>query len=160
MSRIDKVDVEIINLLMEDGRISSTEIARRIGGITERAVRYRINRLVQKRLIQVTAVVNAYKLGYVVNADVFLEVESDRIQEVAQQMTCYEWVSYVAYSTGESNLSVQIFAHDTAEIYHYVTEVIGKTPGVRKTTALILPQVLKDTYQWRIPASLYIDNSR
>jgi Lrp/AsnC family transcriptional regulator for asnA, asnC and gidA len=93
-------------------------------------------------------------LGYVVNADVFLEVESGRIQEVAQQMTRYECVSYVAYSTGETDVSLQLFAHDTSEVHRFVTEVIGRTPGVRKTTTIIVPRVLKDTYQWHIPASL------
>jgi Lrp/AsnC family transcriptional regulator for asnA, asnC and gidA len=153
MGHIDKLDVEIINLLMEDGRMSSAEIARQVGGLSERAVRYRINHLIQGGLIQVTAVVSPFVLGYSVVADVFLEVESDRIQEVAQQMTQYECVSYVAYSIGETDVSVQLFARDTAEIYQFVTETIGKTPGVRKTTTLIVPQVLKDTHQWRIPAS-------
>jgi hypothetical protein len=44
-------------------------------------------------------------------------------------------------------------AHDTAEVYRLVTEVIGKVPGVRKTTTSIVPLVLKDVYQWRIPDS-------
>jgi Lrp/AsnC family transcriptional regulator for asnA, asnC and gidA len=158
MIHIDKLDVQIINLLMEDGRMSSAEIARRVGELSERAVRYRINRLVQGGLIQVTAVVSPFVLGYVVVADVFLEVESDRIQEVAQRMTQYDCVSYVAYSIGETDVSVQLFARDTAEIYRFVTEVIGRTPGVRKTTTLIVPQVLKDTYQWRIPASSHPSN--
>jgi DNA-binding Lrp family transcriptional regulator len=42
-------------------------------------------------------------------------------------------------------------AKDTAEIYHFVTEVVRKVPGVRKTTTSIVPLILKDVYQWRIP---------
>jgi Lrp/AsnC family transcriptional regulator for asnA, asnC and gidA len=151
MYKIDKIDRQIVNLLMEDGRMPSAEIARRVGDISERSVRYRINRLVSQGVVQVGAIVNPRKLGFSVVADVWLEVESDSIFDVARKMTEYECISYVAYSIGETDVSVQIIARDNAEIYRFVTEVIGKTQGVRKTTTSIVPRVLKDIYQWRIP---------
>jgi DNA-binding Lrp family transcriptional regulator len=58
----------------------------------------------------------------------------------------------VACSIGETDVSVQVLGKDTTEIYHFITEVIGKIPGVRKTTTSIVPIVLKDVYQWRIPS--------
>jgi Lrp/AsnC family transcriptional regulator for asnA, asnC and gidA len=151
MYKIDKIDRQIVNLLMEDGRMPSAEIARRVGDISERSVRYRINRLVSQGVVQVGAIVNPRKLGFSVVADVWLEVESGSIFDVARKMTEYECISYVAYSIGETDVSVQIIARDNAEIYRFVTEVIGKTQGVRKTTTSIVPRVLKDIYQWRIP---------
>ena len=153
MFQIDKTDQSIINFLMDNGRMPASEIARRVGNISERAVRYRIDRLVEEGFIQVTAVVNPRRLGYGVVADVWLEVESDSIQSVAEQMTKYECVSYVAYSIGDRDVSVQVIAHDNGEVYSFVTEVIGKTPGVRKTTTSIVPRVLKDVHHWRIPNS-------
>jgi Lrp/AsnC family transcriptional regulator for asnA, asnC and gidA len=133
--------------------MACSEIARRIGGVTERAIRYRLERLVKNQIIIVSAILNQKSVGYSVVADVFLEVEADSIQEVARKMTEYECVSYVAYSIGETDVSVQIVAIDTKQVYDFVTQVIGKTPGVRKTTTSIVPQVLKDVYQWRIPRS-------
>ena len=153
MLEIDKTDLNIVNLLMEDGRMSASEIARRVSNISERAVRYRIERMVEQGLIKVTAVVNPRVLGYGVVADVWLEVESDSIQAVAEKMTSFECVSYVAYSIGETDVSVQVIARDNAEVYRFVTEIIGRTHGVRKTTTSIVPRVLKDVYQWRIPDS-------
>ena len=70
---------------------------------------------------------------------------------VAREMTGFECVTYVACSTGASDLSIQIVAADNAELYRFVTEVAGKVPGVRKTTTVLLPLVLKDVYQWAIP---------
>ena len=84
--------------------------------------------------------------------------EADAIQEVAQKMTTFENVSYVACSIGETDVSVQVLAHDTVEVYRFVTEVIGKVPGVRKTTTSIVPLVFKDVYQWKIPSELVEDN--
>lgn len=159
MSNIDKVDEQIVALLMEDGRMPAAVVARRVGGgISERVVRYRIGRLIREGVIQISAIVKPRALGHQVVADVWMEVESDSILEVARRMTEFENISYVACSIGEQDVSVQVLAHDTAEVYHFVTEVIGKIPGVRKTTTSIVPLVLKDVYQWRIPKILVADN--
>ena len=159
MYKIDKIDLSIVNLLMEDGRMASAEIARRIGGISERAVRYRIERMVSEGVIRISVIPDPKALGYSVTADVWLEVESDSILDVARKMTEYDCVSYVACAIGETDVSLQVVGRDTEEVYRFVTEVIGKTAGVRKTTTSIVPLVLKDVYQWRIPASLCLDDT-
>lgn len=155
MYELDKIDLEIVELLMIDGRISASKIARQIGNVSERAVRYRIDRLVQDNVIRISAIVDPRTIGYSVTADVFMEVDSDSIIEVAQAMTKFERISYVACAIGETDVSVQVVGRDTGEIYQFVTDVIGKVPGVRKTTTSIVPMVLKDIYQWQIPRSAY-----
>ncbi len=157
MYKIDKTDWKIINLLMQDGRMPAADIARLVGDISERAVRYRIERMRENEIIQITAVANPRAVGMTAVADVWLECDADSIMEVARRMTEYENVSYVACSIGETDVSVQILARDTAEVYRFVTEVIGKSPGVRKTTTSIVPLVLKDVYEWKIPAGTVED---
>ena len=151
MYNFDKTDVKIVNILLEDGRKPASEIARRIGDISERAVRYRIERMVTDGIIQVSAVAKPQAFGLTTIADVWLEVESDRILEVANKMAEFDNVSYVACGIGESDVSIQIVAKDTAEIYQFITEVVRKTTGVRKTTTSIVPLIVKDVYQWRVP---------
>ena len=114
MYKIDKTDLKIINLLMEDGRIHAADIARRVGDISERAVRYRIDRMIEAKVIQVSAVVNPRAIGMSVIADVWLECESDSILDVARKMTEFDNVSYVACAIGETDVSVQVVARDTA----------------------------------------------
>ena len=138
----------------------AAEIARRIGNISERAVRYRIDRMVENDVIKISAVVNPKAVGMNVVADIWLEVDSDSIVEVARKMAEFDNVSYVACAIGETDISVQIQARDTGEVYRFVTEVIGKVPGVRKTTTSIVPLVLKDVYQWRIPPDAVDDGTR
>ncbi|MBI3174958.1 MAG: Lrp/AsnC family transcriptional regulator [Chloroflexi bacterium] len=157
MYEIDKSDVKIVNLLLEDGRMSASEIARQLGDISERAVRYRIEKMIDEDVIQISAVVHPQALGLTTTADVWLEVESDQILDVARKMTEYDNVSYVACGIGQSDVSIQVIAKDTAEIYRFVTETVRKTPGVRKTTTSIVPIVLKDVYHWRVPASIADD---
>jgi Lrp/AsnC family transcriptional regulator for asnA, asnC and gidA len=151
MSKIDKTDIQIVELLMQAGRMPAAEIARRIGGITERIVRYRIERMIDEGLISISAIVHPKKLDYSVAADVLLEVETGHILEVARKLAEFDCISYVACSIGETDVSVQVLGKDATEIYRIVTEVIGKIPGVRKTTTSIVPVVLKDVYQWHIP---------
>ena len=151
--QVDAIDRAIVELLIEDGRMSSVDIARRVGDATERSVRYRLERLVQEGIIRVSAVVNPKALGYLVTADVFIEVEPGRVMAVARQMAEFDCVTYVACSTGASDLSVQIVAGDNEALYRFVTEVIANVSGVRKTTTVLLPLVLKDVYQWPIPRS-------
>lgn len=153
MYKTDNIDRKIVIFLMEDGRMHAAEIARRIGNISERAVRYRIDRMVENGVIKISAIVNPKAVGMNVVADIWLEVDSDSIMEVARKMAEFDNVSYVACSIGETDISVQIQARDTGEVYRFVTEVIGKVPGVRKTTTSIVPLVLKDVYQWQIPPS-------
>jgi len=151
MYNFDKTDVKIVNILLEDGRKPASEIARRIGDISERAVRYRIDRMVTEGIIQISAVAKPQAFGLTTIADVWMEVESDRILEVANKMAEFANVSYVACGIGESDVSIQIVAKDTSEIYQFITEVVRKTSGVRKTTTSIVPLIIKDVYQWRVP---------
>jgi len=151
MYNFDKIDVKIVNILLENGRMPASEIARRIGDISERAVRYRIDRMIDAGIIQVSAVAKPQAFGLTTIADVWMEVESDRILEVAKKMAEFDNVSYVACGIGESDVSIQVVAKDTAEIYQFITEVVRKVPGVRKTTTSIVPLIIKDVYQWRVP---------
>jgi Lrp/AsnC family transcriptional regulator for asnA, asnC and gidA len=152
-NKVDVTDAQIVALLMEDGRMPSADIARRIGNITERAVRYRLERLIADRTIRISAIASPAALGYTVTADVFIEVEPGQVMDVARTMAGFDCVTYVACSTGATDLSIQIVATDNTELYRFVTEVAGNVPGVRKTTTVLLPVVLKDVYQWGIPLS-------
>lgn len=151
MYEFDNVDIRIVNFLLEDGRMSASEVARRIGDISERAIRYRIDRMVQEGVIQISAVVNPEAFGLNINADVWIEVDSDQILEVAKKLTVYDNIRYVACGIGQNDISIQLVAKDAADVYHFVTDVVRKIPGVRKTTTSIVPIVLKDVYQWRVP---------
>jgi len=153
-AKIDKIDKKIVDLLLSDGRMSSSDIARALENVSERSVRYRLERLLREKIIQICAIVQPAPLGYAVIGDVFVEVEPGQVHELAQKMTTFENVSYVASSIGDTDISIQVVAKDNAALYAFVTQVIGKLPGVRKTTTQIVPYKLKDVYQWGIPESI------
>lgn len=154
MIKVDKLDKQISDLLLEDGRMSCARIAATIGGISERAVRYRINRLIDNGIIAIRGNVIAEGLGLNVCADVFIEVEPSQILEIANHLAEYESVSYIAYSTGETDISIQVFARNNGELFKFVTDVIGKISGVRKTHISFVPIKIKDDHVWPIPSYL------
>lgn len=154
MYEFDKTDIKIVNLLLEDGRMSASEMSRRMGDISERAIRYRVDRMIEEGVIQISAVVSPEALGLNIKADVWLEVEADKVLDVARKMASFENVTYVACSIGQNDISIQVVAKDTSEVYYFVTEVIRKVAGVRKTTTSIVPVVIKDVYQWRVPEKI------
>ena len=154
MYKFDKIDIKIVNLLLEDGRMPASEMSRRVGDTSERLIRYRIERMINAGVIQIGAVVNPEVLGFTIRADIWLEVDADQVLEVAKKLAAFESVTYVACGIGQNDVTIQLVAKDTAEIYYFVTEVVRKVPGVRKTTTSIVPIVLKDVYQWRIPQEL------
>ena len=108
-----------------------------------------------RNVIQISAVVNPDALGFSIRADIWIEVGCRSSSRSCQKAwLTFENVTYVACGIGQNDISIQLVAKDTAEIYYFVTEVVRKLPGVRKTTTSIVPIILKDVYQWRIPPGL------
>lgn len=158
-ARLDHIDREIISCLLHDGRMASTDIARRLSGVSERTVRYRIDRLVERGVIQIGAIVNPRALGYAVTADVWIEVAPNRLREVAERLATLQEVSYVAYSTGDRDLSIQVYARDNEELHAFVSDVIGSIPGVTRTSIMLVPWKVKDVHQWHVPENAPVNRA-
>lgn len=151
MYKPDRTDWKIIALLNADGRMPSTEIARQIGDVSARTVTNRINTLTENGIINVRAVVNPENVGYGVMADIFVEVEPGRVREVANKAAELPQCSYVACATGESDVSISLRVRSIEEFFDFVTEKIGKIPGIRRTQSHLLPLKIKDIDTWMPP---------
>ena len=147
----DGFDWQIIKLLNEDGRMPSAEIARILGDVSARTVTNRINSLTKHGIINVRAVVNPAMVGYGVMADVFVEVEPGHVREVAELAAKFPQSSYVACSTGECDVSISLRVRSIEELFEFVTEKLGKIPGVRRTQSFLLPVKIKDLDTWLPP---------
>ena len=154
MHKLDRTDWEIITLLNEDGRMSSTEISRRLSDVSARTVTNRINQLTGQGIINVRAVVNPELIGYTVMADVFIDVEPGRVREVAHKVAEFPEVTYAACAAGESDVSISLRVRTIEELFDFINENIGKIPGVRRTQSYILPLKIKDFDTW-LPPEIY-----
>jgi Lrp/AsnC family transcriptional regulator for asnA, asnC and gidA len=147
---LDELDRRIITLLQQDSRMPSAEIARKLG-VAERTVRARISRLVDEGVVRLLAVLNPAAIGYEVTADIFLEVEPSRLQDVAQQLVTLPEVSYVGITTGDRDISIQVYVPSVDALYHFITEKLTAIPGVLGTKTYIVPRILKSLTMWSLP---------
>jgi len=151
---LDAVDRRILALLVEDGRMPAAEIARRIGRVSERSVRYRIDRLQRLGVVRISAIVNPLPLGYTTIGDVAIDVAPGCLQDVAAHLVDLDQVSYVAGSVGDGDLVVQVYARDPEELVRLVNEVIGAISGVTRVRTNIVPWKLKEVCDWHVPVEL------
>lgn len=151
---IDDIDRAIIDCLQQDSRTPSAEIARRVG-VAERTVRARIERLVQDDVVRLVAIVNPKAIGYSVTSDVFLEVELGRVREVAEHLATLDEVGYVGLTTGDRDISLQLFAPSVDVLYDVVTCKLNHIPGVLRAKTFVIPRVIKSIYEWSLPREIY-----
>lgn len=140
---IDDLDRAVIALLTEDGRLSASEIAGRIGNVSERTVRNRIAGLLQSRMIVIGAIPDPTAIDREVQADVMIEVEPGRLDAVAAALGEYDEVGYLAATTGEYNLSSAVYVSTHAELLEFCENVIGRLPGVRRVTPWVILRMYK-----------------
>ena len=142
-SELDDLDRTIISLLTEDGRLSASEIAARIGGVSERTARNRIASLLQNRHIVIGAIPDPTSLGRDVQADVFIQIEPGRVDDVASKLGEYDEVGYLAATSGEYNLSAAVGVATHADLLDFCENVIGKTAGVKRVVPCLILRMYK-----------------
>lgn len=147
----DQIDLNIISLLNQNGRMPSTSIAKKIGGTTARTVNNRIRNLISQGYINIRAVVNPSAFGYEVMADVYIQVEPGKVTEVAQKVAEYAETTYVACATGDSDVSVSVRVSTIEEMFNFVNEELGMIEGVIRTRSYVLPRKIKDLDTWLPP---------
>jgi len=147
---IDDLDRCIIRALQADGRRSNVEIARDLG-VAEGTVRKRLDRLVQDKIVYLTAAPRMEAVGLGVEVMILLQVEPARLESVANQLASLDQVRSVTYLTGEYNLVLQAaFEHNDAVLRFLSTQVASLT-GVTKTTTAHVLQHIKALHQWQVP---------
>lgn len=140
---IDALDREIIDHLSQDGRASASEIAQRIGKVSERTIRNRITALLQSRQIVIGAIPDPTIAEPGVQAEVLIEVEPGRVDTVAAFLAEFDEVSYLAATTGEYSLNALVFAETNSALHDFAETRIAKAPGVRRVNISLVMRLYK-----------------
>jgi Lrp/AsnC family transcriptional regulator for asnA, asnC and gidA len=154
LSKFNRLDKAIIECLNQDARASSAEIARELG-IAERTVRYRIQRLIDQKIIRPITVINPAAFGYNLAVDIFCEVDLEYQSQTLEALLHLPEVTYVAISTGDQDIILQAIFKNSDEVHEFVTHKLHQVPGMRRTRTVLVPRILKDTYQWLPPDKAY-----
>ena len=147
-SVISQTDRRIIAVLARNGRRSYREIGRELD-ISEGTVRQRVARLMELDLIRITVVGNLITLGFEVVAMVQIRVEPGHVDSVAEQLTSYPNVRFVATSFGATDIVIQTLHHDIQGLHDFVNNELPRAaPSITRIETLQLSNVLKSTWTW------------
>jgi Lrp/AsnC family transcriptional regulator, regulator for asnA, asnC and gidA len=149
---LDELDCRIVQLLQEDARMSSAEMTFRLGGVSDRVVRYRVNRLLDRRVVFLQAMVNPRRVGFPVVADILIEVAPWKLAETCAKLLAMEIVASASASHAGRQLSIQVNARDEGELASFVNTTLPHTDGFVGAHAATVPQLVKDLAYWSPPA--------
>ena len=143
---LDEVDRRVIRELQTDGRIPYSKLGPMVG-LSQAAVRQRVQRLIDKGVMQVVAVTDPAVLGLGLQAMVGVRVEGDT-RVVAAAIAESVDVDYVVITAGRYDVLVEVVAPDAAHLLELVTVSIRGVPGVVSTEILTYLKLVKQTYTW------------
>ena len=143
---LDEIDKAIIEQLQEDGRRTYTKIAAAVG-LSEAAVRQRVQRLLDGGVMQIVAVTDPLMLGFRRQAMVGVKVEGD-LRSVADTVAAIPEVDYVVITSGSYDLLLEVVCEDDDSLLSLLNDKIRAIPGVRSTDTFIYLRLLKQTYSW------------
>jgi Lrp/AsnC family transcriptional regulator for asnA, asnC and gidA len=143
---LDHIDEELIRRLQTDGRLPYTQLARAVG-LSEAAVRQRVQRLLESGVMQVVAVTDPLSLGLRRQAMVGIKVQGD-VRSVADVLAGLDEVVYVVLTAGSVDLLAEVVVGSDDDLLRLLNEQIRSIPGVIATETSIYLSLRKQTYQW------------
>jgi Lrp/AsnC family transcriptional regulator, regulator for asnA, asnC and gidA len=145
-SGVDDVGKRLIEELQQDGRRSYAALAKTVG-LSEAAVRQRVQRMVDSGLMQVVAVTDPLQVGFHRQAMIGLRVEGDLVR-VADELAKIDEVDYVVITAGSFDILLELVCEDDDHLLRVLSERVRVLPGVRDTETFVYLKLAKQTYAW------------
>ncbi len=147
-NKLDDVSLAIIEQLQEDGRRSYAAIGK-VVGLSEAAVRQRVQRLIESGVMQIVAAVSdPLQLGFARAAMLGIKV-SGPTGPVADALVELDEVIYVVVTAGSIDIVAEVVARSDADLLT-ISDKIRRIPGVRSTEAFVYLETRKETYNWGV----------
>ena len=148
LPHLDEVSKAIIEQLQQDGRRSYAAIGK-VVGLSEAAVRQRVQRLVDAGVMQVVAVTNPLELGFGRQAMIGLRVEGE-LEPVADVLAEMDEVDYVVITAGSFDILAELVVEDDDQLLDVLSKRIRSIPGVVATESFMYLSLRKQTYSWGV----------
>jgi Lrp/AsnC family transcriptional regulator for asnA, asnC and gidA len=143
---VDDISLAIIEQLQEDGRRAYATIGKAVG-LSEAAVRQRVQKLTDTGVIQVVAVTDPMQLGRARQAAIGISVNGD-VEAVAEQLAKIDEVDYIVITAGSYDLIAEVVVQDDAHLLHLVNGRIRTIEGIVATESFVYLKLVKQTYNW------------
>jgi len=143
---LDDVSKAIIEPLQQDGRRPYATIGRAVG-LSEAAVRQRVQRLQDSGVMQIVAVTDPVQVGFARSAMIGVHVEGD-VEAVADAMEALPEVDYLVVCAGSFDILAEVVAEDDDHLLDVINGRIRSLAGVRSTETFVYLKLRKQIYTW------------
>jgi len=143
---LDELSKAIIEQLQEDGRRPYATIGKAVG-LSEAAVRQRVQRLVDSGVVQIVAVTDPLQVGFTRQAMIGIRTEGD-LEALADALAELPEVDYVVVTAGGFDLLAEVVCENDDHLLEVVNRKIRTLPGVRATETFVYLKLRKQLYNW------------
>jgi len=143
MPELDDLDARILGILVEDGRRSFREVARR-AGVTTPTVQARVKRLIDEGLVRkISPIFDPSKFQSGLLFHLYLKVNPAEIEEIARKLESRSEVRGIYLTTGENNLTLRVIFDSLEELQRF-TETLDRDFGVKQNSSQMVVRIFKD----------------
>jgi Lrp/AsnC family transcriptional regulator, regulator for asnA, asnC and gidA len=143
---VDDTSKAIIEQLQADGRRAYASIGKTIG-LSEAAVRQRVQKLTDNGVMQIVAVTDPMQLGFARQAMIAISATGD-VETIAEQLAKIDEVDYIVVTAGSVDLLVEVVVEDDDHLLRLVNDQIRTITGVIRTESFLYLKLVKQTYNW------------
>ena len=143
---LDEVSRRIIEQLQQDGRRSYASIGKEVG-LSEAAVRQRVQKLIEAGVMQIVAVTDPMQLGFQRQAMIGVCVYGD-VNKVADELAALPEVVYVVLTAGSFDLLTEVVCTSDEDLLDLLSQRIRSIDGVRSTETFMYLKLRKQIYSW------------
>jgi Lrp/AsnC family transcriptional regulator for asnA, asnC and gidA len=144
---LDEFEQDIVGFLQYDGRMPFTQIAQELG-VTEGAVRRRVNNLIEAGKLQIVGIVEPQELGWNEAGMIAISVQPDKTTQIAEAIAQLPEVVYLFQAAGEFDLFAEVYCEDRDHFVYFLNEKLQKIPGVERTRSFLILKMHKLSYRW------------
>lgn len=148
VSLLDDTAKAIIRQLQLDGRRSYAAIGKAVG-LSEAAVRQRVQRLTDAGVMQVVAVTDPLELGFARQAMIGIKAEGS-LEPIADELAKMDEIEYVVITAGSFDLLAEVLCESDEHLLRVLSDRIRQIEGVKVTETFVYLKLVKQTYSWGV----------
>lgn len=132
MSKIDKIDLRIAEILQSDASLTNFAISEQLH-VSEATIRRRRVRLEQEGYIRIVCSADPTKLGYKVAVIIGVQAIKSRVLDVEKELRALPEVHFLGLTTGQYDLMLEAWLRSNSELIRFTTSTLGKIQGILRT---------------------------
>jgi Lrp/AsnC family transcriptional regulator for asnA, asnC and gidA len=145
---LDEIDKRIISELQIDGRLPYAKLGPAVG-LSQAAVRQRVQRLIERGVMQVVAVTDPLTLGFNLEAMIGIRADGD-VRDLARALAEIDAIDYVVVTSGGYDVLAEVVCGGTDDLLALLNDTIRALPQVRSADAFPYLHLEKQTYAWGV----------